>query len=69
MRRSVTLADNNMGVNPGFILFDRDIADEREYFHLLRDGDPDVVFTLDIEIAERGLAEGADSRERAALMF
>jgi hypothetical protein len=65
MRRAVGFTEHHMHVNLRLAVRLRDVADEREHFDLLDNGNPFVVAFLEIKKAEHTIAERADGRELA----
>jgi len=63
MRRSVALADDDVGVQLRGILVKHKITGQREHFHLLRYRNPPILFAFPVEIAERQFLKSANRRE------
>jgi len=62
-RLAIGAPDDDVRMDPGLALVQRDVADERENFHLLAERNLRVVLRGAVEVAERHVAEGADRRE------
>ena len=69
-RRGVGSAEHHMGVDFRLALLgERDVAHQRQHFHLFAHGDFVVVLFLQVEVTQRRLLETADGREVARGQF
>jgi hypothetical protein len=66
VRRSVRHANDDMCMHCGRTVRHRDIADQRQDFHLFFNWDFFIVFSLPVEITESDIAKSANSGKMTA---